>query len=420
MMASGRSVSGEEAMRILHVLDHSVPLHSGYSFRTLAILERQWARGWETAQVTSAKHAADVLEEDVDGVKFYRTPRLSRTVESLALLAPLAVIRGLTRRLRELVPVVRPHILHAHSPSLNGVAALRVGRHFGIPVVYEVRALWEDGAVDHGTILPNGWRYRAMRTLETYVLRRADAVTTICTGLQREILTRGVPRAQVTVIPNGVDVARFGTERTATAGLAYRLGLAGMGPVLGYIGSFYAYEGLALLLKSFPVVLARQPGSRVLLVGGGPQEEALRHQARELGIADKVIFAGRIPHEEIPAYYDVIDVLVYPRRRNRLTEIVTPLKPLEAMARGHLVVASDVGGHRELIRHGETGVLFAAGDPTALARTVLGLWADVDRWQAIRSAARRFVEVERTWQQSVDRYTAVYGGLLGSRYAGVA
>jgi PEP-CTERM/exosortase A-associated glycosyltransferase len=416
-MDGARPPAPADAMRILHVLDHSVPLHSGYSFRTLAILERQWARGWETVQVTSAKQGADVLEEDVDGIKFYRTPRLSRTMEFWPLLAPLAVIQGLTRRLRELVPVVRPHIVHAHSPSLNGVAALRVGRQFRIPVVYEMRALWEDGAVDHGTVVPNGWRYRAMRALETFVLRRADAVTTICEGLQREILGRGIPPARVTVIPNAVDVVRFGAERPASAALARALGLAGAGPVIGYIGSFYAYEGLALLLESLPLVLARQPGGRILLVGGGPQETALRHMASELGIIDKVIFAGRIPHDQIPAYYDLIDVLVYPRRRNRLTDIVTPLKPLEAMARGHLVVASDVGGHRELIHHGETGVLFAAGDPAALARTVLQLMADVPRCRAIRSAARRFVEAERTWQQSVDRYTAVYGGLLASRYA---
>ena len=399
-------------MRILHVLDHSVPLHSGYSFRTLAMLEQQRARGWETAHLTSAKHASDLPEEDVNGLKFYRTLKSSRVLDRFSVLAHLAVIHGLTNRLMQVVPAIRPHVLHAHSPCLNGVAALRVGRRLGIPVVYEVRALWEDGAVDHGTMRRNGWRYRAARSLETYVLRRADAVTTICGGLRREILTRGIPGSRVTVIPNGVDISRFAIEPAPPPDLARKLGLDGAGPVIGFIGSFFGYEGLSLLLEALPFMLERKPDSRVLLVGGGPQEDSLRRQANEFGIADKVVFAGRVRHEHIAAYYDVIDVLVYPRCRNRLTELVTPLKPLEAMARGRLVVASDVGGHRELIRDDETGVLFPAGDPAALARAVLDLLADVDRCRAIRTAARRFVEAERTWLQSVDRYAEVYAGLF--------
>ncbi len=402
-------------MRILHVLDHSVPLHSGYSFRTLAMLEQQRARGWETAHLTSAKHASDLPEEDVNGLKFYRTLKSSRVLDRFSVLAHLAVIHGLTNRLMQVVPAIRPHVLHAHSPCLNGVAALRVGRRLGIPVVYEVRALWEDGAVDHGTMRRNGWRYRAARSLETYVLRRADAVTTICRGLRGEIVARGIPSSRVTVIPNGVDISRFAIEPAPPPALARKLGLDGAGPVIGFIGSFFGYEGLSLLLEALPFMLERKPDSRVLLVGGGPQEDSLRRQANEFGIADKVMFAGRILHENIAAYYDVIDVLVYPRCRNRLTELVTPLKPLEAMARGRLVVASDVGGHRELIRNDETGVLFPAGDPAALARAVLDLLADVDRCRAIRTAARRFVEAERTWLQSVDRYAEVYANLLGNR-----
>jgi PEP-CTERM/exosortase A-associated glycosyltransferase len=400
-------------MRILHILDHSVPLHSGYSFRTLAIVQQQRARGWETAHLTSAKHPSDVLEETVDGLQFYRTPRSSRLFDYSSALAPLGVIRGLARRLTEIVPVIRPHVLHVHSPCLNGVAALRVGRRLDIPVVYELRALWEDGAVDHGTTSRNGWRYRASRALETYVLRRADAVTTICRGLEEEIVARGIPRSRVTIIPNGVDLVRFGTASPASPDLTRRLHLDGARPVIGFIGSFFGYEGLSQLLEAMPLILGQEPRSRLLLVGGGPQEDPLRRQARDLGIADKVIFAGRVPHETIAGYYDLVDVFVYPRHRTRLTDLVTPLKPLEAMARGQLVVASDVGGHRELIRHDDTGILFPADNAPALARAVLDLLANVDRSRAIRVAARRFVELERTWEQSVDRYAAVYSGLVG-------
>jgi glycosyltransferase involved in cell wall biosynthesis len=178
---------------------------------------------------------------------------------------------------------------------------------------------------------------------------------------------------------------------------------------LGFIGSFYAYEGLALLLEAMPRLLAARPDIRLLLVGGGYEEQRLRQQAQMLNISDQVIFTGRVPHEQVQRYYDLVDILVYPRLSMRLTELVTPLKPLEAMAQGRLVVASDVGGHRELIRDGETGCLFQAGSPVHLAETVLQLLMARQLWPALRVAARQFVELERNWTASVGCYRAVYG-----------
>jgi glycogen synthase len=399
-------------MRILHVLDHSVPLHSGYAFRTLAILTAQRALRWETAQVTSAKHdVAVAAEEEAEGFHFYRVLPSRGAWARRPLLEPAAVIAGLYRRLGQVIDAVRPDILHAHSPSLNGLATLWAGRRFGLPVAYEMRALWEDGAVDHGRTAAGGARYRASRALETHVLRRAGAVTTICEGLRREIVRRGIPEDRVTVIPNAVDLTRFTANGGRDPGLAKRLGLDGT-RVLGYIGSFIGYEGLPVLLRAVPAIARRAANVRVLLVGGGDEEAGLKREAAALGIADRVVFAGRVPHERIPAYYRLADVLVYPRRASRVTELVTPLKPLEAMAQGRLVVASDVGGHRELIRHGDTGLLFPAGDPAALAETVLGIIDDQDRRRAIEAAARRWVEAERTWAASVQRYAPVYGGLV--------
>lgn len=160
-------------------------------------------------------------------------------------------------------------------------------------------------------------------------------------------------------------------------------------------------------------MLAQADKIKLLLVGGGPQATFLKQLAEERGIADKVIFTGRVPHAEVQRYYDLIDVLVYPRLAIRLTELVTPLKPLEAMAQGRLVVASDVGGHRELIRDGETGVLFRAGDAAALAAGILGLLDCPQRWPKLKTAARRFVESERNWPGSVARYRPVYAAVLG-------
>jgi glycogen(starch) synthase len=404
-------------MRILHILDHSLPLHSGYTFRTLAILRQQRALGWQTMQLTSAKQGpADDPQQLVEGWHFYRTAPNARWWARLPVLRQVAVIIGLAVRLRRLAQQLRPDILHAHSPALNAIAAINAGRALGIPVVYEVRAFWEDAAADHGSSRPGGLRYRLTRALETYALRRAGAVTTICEGLRRELCARGVPANKITVIPNAVDAGAF--DAAPDPALARSLGLAGH-PVIGFIGSFYAYEGLALLLRAMPHLLAAQPALRLLLAGGGPQEAALRAQAAQLGIEGAVVFAGRVPHAQVAAYYQLVDVCVYPRLPMRLTDLVTPLKPLEAMAQERLVVASDVGGHRELVEHGKTGMLFRAGDAEALAQTVLQLLLAPASWSALRRQARAFVETERSWAASVGRYAPVYAR-MAAETAGVA
>ena len=400
-------------MRILHVLDHSIPLHSGYTFRTRSILREQQALGWQTFHVTGSKHhAGDGQDESVDGLHFYRTPIAPGVIARLPLLNQKEVIDGLTRRLGQIIPTLKPDVLHAHSPCLNAIAALRAGKKFGIPVVYEVRAFWEDAAVDHGTSSEFGLRYRATRALETYAFRQADAITTICEGLRKDIVARGIPAHKVTVIPNAVDIDKFAVGGTPDLDLKRKLGLQDK-RLIGFIGSFYAYEGLDILLRAVPLMLAQERDLRVLLVGGGPQDAQLKQLAAELGIADKVVFTGRVPHEQVQQYYDLLDVMVYPRLSMRLTELVTPLKPLEAMAQGRLLAASDVGGHRELIEDGKTGVLFRAGDPQSLADKVGALLAEPRRWPALRAAGRRFVENERNWQVSVARYQGVYGPLTG-------
>lgn len=398
-------------MKILHVLDHSVPLHSGYTFRTMAILREQRRLGWETAQITGPKQGGDrdmPLEEHVDGLEFFRTPVPSAGLPGLN---EVRLMAALARRLATVARRVRPDVLHAHSPALNVIPTLWVGSRLGIPVVYEVRAFWEDAAVDHGTTREGGLRYRLTRGLETWALRRAAAVTTICEGLSRDIIARNVPAERVTVIPNAVDIDRFRRGSLADPVLRQSLGLNDA-RVLGFVGSFYAYEGLDLLLHSVPLMQKVVPDLRVLLVGGGPQEQGLKALAGALGIADRVVFTGRVPHEEVGRYYDLIDILVYPRRSMRLTDLVTPLKPLEAMAQGRLLAASDVGGHRELIRDGETGILFRAGDSEALARSILDLLAAEGSWPALRERARQFVEAERSWPLSVARYEQVYGRLV--------
>jgi glycogen synthase len=281
-------------------------------------------------------------------------------------------------------------------------------------VVYEMRASWEDAAVDHGTTAEGSARYRISRALESFALKRADHINTICEGLRGDIASRGVAANKITVIPNAVDVASFQFGVPADLALQERLGLQGA-TVIGFAGSFYGYEGLHLLVEAVRLMRPRHPKLRLLLVGGGPQEAALKAQVAKNGLQDTVIFTGRVPHDQVQRYYELIDVLAYPRLPIRLTELVTPLKPLEAMAQGRVFVASNVGGHRELVRHGETGYLCPAGDAVALEQGLETALAQREHWPQIRAQARRFVEQERTWTNSVARYAEVYRKALAQR-----
>ena len=393
-------------LRILHVLDHSLPLHSGYTFRTLSILREQHKLGWETVQLTTPKQGvSDATQETADGLVFHRTP--SAAADGL-----IAQMRRTARRLQDVVAATQPDLIHAHSPVLNALPSLWVGRRQRLPVVYEMRASWEDAAVDHGTTTEGSARYKVSRALETFALRRADQVTTICEGLRGDIAVRGIAPERITVIPNAVDATTFQFGVQADPSLRHSLGLDGA-TVLGFAGSFYGYEGINLLIQATQRMATRRPELRVLLVGGGPQEKQLKQQVAQAGLQDRVIFTGRVPHDQVQRYYELIDVLAYPRLPIRLTELVTPLKPLEAMAQGRMFVASDVGGHRELVHHGETGFLFRAGDVTALEQAIESVLAQRAQWPVMAAKARRFVELERTWTHSVARYRAVYARALG-------
>jgi len=396
--------------RILHVLDHSLPTHSGYTFRTRALMKAQVAKGWEVAGVTGVRHPEPGPDgETVDGLTFYRTAPIA---PGMPVINEWREIGALARRVEALAQTWKPDVLHAHSPVLDGLAALRVGKRLGIPVIYEIRAFWEDASVGNGTGREGSLRYRLTKMLETHAVKAAEAVAVICEGLRGDLIARGIDPAKITVSPNGVDLDLFGDPPPRDDALADTLGIAADDAVIGYIGSFYDYEGIDDLIAAMPALVAVQPRARLLLVGGGPMEAALKAQAEASPAAAQIHFVGRVPHHQVERYYSLIDILAYPRKKMRLTDIVTPLKPLEAMAQGKLVAASDVGGHRELIEDGQTGTLFAPDDPTAIADALAKLLENQAIWAERRRIARIFVETHRNWSSNILRYEPVYQRLL--------
>jgi PEP-CTERM/exosortase A-associated glycosyltransferase len=399
--------------RILHVLDHSLPLHSGYTFRTRAIMTAQKAAGYDVAGITGVRQyqngeTRNGTEQTVDGLSFYRTQADADGPSPLREWREVSALCDAIIAQHHKTPF---DLLHAHSPALNGLAAVRAGKRLGLPVVYEIRAFWEDAAVGNGTGSEGSARYRLTRALENHVVRNADAIAVICEGLRGDLIQRGVSVSKIMVSPNGVDMQMFGKGVAYDTELATEIGLIDK-DVIGYIGSFYDYEGLDDLIASMPLLSGAGRDAHLLLVGGGPMTAALEAQVAGSPCRDRIHFVGRVGHDQVERYYSLIDVLAYPRKRMRLTDLVTPLKPLEAMAQRRLVAASDVGGHKELIRDGDTGTLFPADDPTGIAAALDGLFAERPKWDAMRDRAQKFVALERDWQLNIHRYDPVYHLLL--------
>lgn len=391
--------------RVLHILDHSLPLHSGYTFRTRAILKSLQASGIDVRGVTGQRHSAvGPATEEVEGLVFERTPG---TASGPPGLREWREIEALRQRIEEIARAWKADVLHAHSPALCGLAGLRAARNLGLPFVYEIRAFWEDAAVGNGTGREGSLKYRMTRALENRVVAGADAVFTIAKGLRDDLVARGHDAAKIGLSPNGVDLELFGDPPPRDEALAARIGI-GSGPVVGFIGSFYDYEGLDDLIAAMPQLRARHAGAQLLLVGGGPMDAVLRAQAAASPAAEAIIFTGRVPHEDVERYYSLVDVLAYPRKKSRLTDLVTPLKPLEAMAQKRIVAASDVGGHRELIEDGVTGSLFAPDNPAGIAASLADLIDRRAEWDVMRAAAREHVANGHDWARNVDRYRKVY------------
>jgi glycosyltransferase involved in cell wall biosynthesis len=407
--------------RALHIAKSSAPDRwSGFTIRTLQNLRAQRAAGLEPMVVTKigwpreagvTDVPATVTFEGIDHHYLDRGPAYEPS--SMPVDVPL---QDMAEDLVPLVRELRPAVLHVHSGHRGGelvLVALALRRRFGIPVVYEVRGLFESTWTPDLRYAEHGEFFARRLAQETRLLRDVDGVIAISEALADDFVARGIPRDKITVVPNGIDPAALDVAQRDPE-LRARLGLDGS-HVVGYLGNLDHWrEGIEVLLAALAELRARgRTDVKVLIVGDGTRRPSLEAAARRLRVADGVRFTGRVPHEVVGQYYAQMDLLVNPRVDERAARYITPLKPYEAMALGIPVLVSDLPALREIVDPPKRGAVAPPGDPRALADAIETLLDDPARRAQLGEAGRAWVRSERTWLSNGPRYRAAYEKVVG-------
>ena len=396
-------------MKIVQLFDSTLPQISDYSMRSRYITDSLKLIGYNLKVFSSPSYLFEKDIEYFNGIRYFHiSSKWVLKAQRIPILREFIVIITIFRTVdkqwdKDIA------IIDAHSSVLNGLAAMLLKIKRKVPFVYEIRAFWEDAAVDLGKTNEHSVRYFWTRAIETFVVKRADKITVICNGLKEDLVKRGVEEKKIYVIQNGVDVDKF-VPRQKDIQLIERYNLGNV-QVVGFIGTFFKFEGLPLLINAMEIFIKSNKQIKLLLVGGGMDEDNVKIMIKNKGLENHVILTGRVDHKDINKYYSIIDVMVYPRISKRITELVTPLKPLEAMALGKCVVASDVGGLKELILNKKNGILFKTGDVDDLVNICLKVLEDDGLRDTLQKNALEYVKKERRWSDICQGYNDVYGEL---------
>ncbi|MFA9446047.1 glycosyltransferase [Egicoccus sp. AB-alg6-2] len=404
--------------RAVHLLNNALPqVQAGYTLRAHRIALAQREHGVDPVMVTKLgfpwrqglASPSAAARDVVDGIPYVHVPdpggdtifgTAERVERSVARTGPI-------------VAELRPAVLHPTTPYDNAQVCLALGRALDVPVVYEVRGFLEETWLSRHAGVPDLEkvdRYRLMRDTEGWCAAQAAHVVTLGEAMKADLVARGVEADRITVVPNAVDTEVF---RPGGRGgpIRRRLGVPDGRVLLGYISSLVPYEGVEVLLRGARHLLDRGHDVGVVVVGDGTARAGWEREATELGLGARATFTGRVPHGDIQAYYEAIDVFVVPRRDERVCRNVTPLKPVEAMALERCVVVSDLPALAEMVEEGVTGRTFPAEDPVGLADVVEPLLHDPGTRARLGAAARERVVAERTWAANGARYARIYRDL---------
>lgn len=398
--------------RVCYVLHNSLPYSSGgYGTRSHGVASGLKAAGREVVILTRPGFPldiktdlaeADIPEEDLlDGIRYVRTLQPHRKGLSM-----LQYVKAAADALEQQLRRMRPEIVVAASNHVTALPALIAARRLGLPFIYEIRGLWEITRISREQEFEDTPAFAVQRLLESKVAQLADHVFTLTEPMREELISRGVPVEKIDLLPNSCDPERF-LPRPRDQALAERLGIPLGVPVIGYVGTFVDYEGLEDLTLACAILKQREVDFRLMLVGNenasgtdrGPITEQILRIADEEGLTDRLIMPGRVPHEEVESYYSLIDIAPFPRKPWPVCEMVSPMKPLEAMAMEKAVLVSSVRALTEMIVDGQTGRVFDKGSVSSLADRLQELIDAPQQRIELGRRGRAWVGIERTWKQ---------------------
>ncbi len=405
--------------RVFYLLHNSLPHHSaGYATRTHGLLTELNKLGWDVDGVTRLGYPYDMPgredmpdvdpHEIVGCVDYYRL-LTGRQIEKKNPLFDYT--ERYTHELLRLAKEERPAIIHAASNHWNGLTAVKTARQLGLPSIYEVRGLWEVTRGSRNAEWAKSNMYKYIARMEADAAKSATTVFAITKALKNELVDRGVEADKITLVPNGVDTTRF-TPIARDQQLAAELGVTGK-TVIGYVGSVLDYEGIELMLEAARQMARTREDFHVLIVGDGAELERFQDFVADNGLEHVITFTGRVPHEEVERYYSLIDITPFPRLPLPVCEMVSPLKPFEAMAMGKAVVASDVAALAEIVTPELNGLLHAKGSMESLLEQLTRLLDDPELRQRLGAQSRDWVVAERDWSRLAVTIADAYRDLVG-------
>lgn len=397
---------------LCYVLAGSLPqMTSGYAMRSHHLLQALAKTEFPVHCMTRPGFPVDVPGQDaqaavpvisrVDGVEYHRI-----LVPNRKELKQTPYLEGARRALMAEFARLKPFAVMAASNHANAAPALLAARALGLPFIYDVRGFWELSRLSDDPAFGETEEFRSAFALEGAVAAHADLIFTLTEPMREELVRRGASADRIRLLPNGCDPAQF-VPRLRDADLEATLGIPADVPVIGYVGSFWGYEGLDDLIRACGMLRRRGVAFRLVLVGDAPSQvrnrapitPELKARITQEGLDDWSFLPGRVPADTVEAWYSLIDIAPFPRKPLPVTELVSPMKPLEAMSMAKTVVVSSVGALAEMVSHNETGLVFAKGDCDALADTLETALRDPALRRRLGQAARRRVITERSWDR---------------------
>lgn len=404
-----RRATAAEARSIIYLVQADpAALSNGYTRRTHEIVTRLSAGGWQVQALVAPTRLASPLPVTFDGTVYNRLAGAASYGDGL-----VGYIEIYAAQIERIALATKASLIHAASTFLNGLAGALAAYRLGLPFIYEVRGLWE---LTRLTLTPEfeaSLGFATQARLERDAAAAADRVLILGRELGEELMRRGAPADNLTLAPSGAHHAVPATpESRKSARQALGLPATGTETVIGYIGSLASYEGLGTLVLAFTKVAEKLPDARLIIIGDGAERGRLAGLIERSGLSGRVLLPGAVRAEHARQAYAALDIAVYARERSRVTEVVPPLKHLEAAASGVAMVVSDIAPLATFANETGAALTVPAGDPAALAEALLRLSEDT----ALRSRlakAGRAAAARQTWQQTADIIGGVYRDVLG-------